>query len=141
MGKRHKDPEESSSYTVEEIIELAAADSSGELPSASGTGSTSATNKPEFVPTPTVNDIGPPQTTAPGSKPVKKKRIQTGLQPIRRGSPSARTGPKAQAVLLRIPTGLIRRINKALKALPVKPTRLHWILLAIQEKVERDLRD
>lgn len=62
----------------------------------------------------------------------------------RGGTPSGTPGEaerpvKASPILLRIPAGMLERIDAILKARPVKVPRHTWILEAIHEKLAREL--
>ena len=47
----------------------------------------------------------------------------------------------AVAVVLRIPAGILERIDAAVKARPIRTPRHTWLLEALHEKLQRDLTD
>jgi hypothetical protein len=53
-------------------------------------------------------------------------------------SERTREGEKPTALLLRLPSALLTRIDVSVKRRPIKTPRHTWILEAIVEKLERD---
>jgi len=54
------------------------------------------------------------------------------------GKQAAEEPPTATAILLRIPAGLMERLDAVLKGRPVRIPRHTWILEAIHEKLTRE---
>jgi hypothetical protein len=77
-------------------------------------------------------------------KPSRKTASAVDVEALinRGGSPGGsegREGPTgATPILLRIPAGLLERLENALKERPVKLPRHTWILEAIHEKLTRE---
>ena len=77
-------------------------------------------------------------------KPSRKAASAVDVEALinRGGSPGGsggREGPAgATPILLRIPAGLLERLENALKDRPVKLPRHTWILEAIHEKLTRE---
>jgi hypothetical protein len=63
--------------------------------------------------------------------------IQRGGTPGKTAGDEARTTP----ILLRLPAGLLERLDAALKDRPIRQPRHTWILEAIYEKLTREASD
>lgn len=56
----------------------------------------------------------------------------------RPGGQDAKTAGTTAAVVLRIPTSMLERIDAAVKAQPIKTPRHRWMLEALHEKLARE---
>jgi hypothetical protein len=75
-------------------------------------------------------------------KPKTEKSVNVDAL-INKGGSVARQGSTADdkepvAVILRVPEGMLKRIDSAVSARPIRTPRNTWILEALLEKLERE---